>query len=968
MSATDRRSTPRVLVVLVALLAGLLPAMVLGASPASAAADPNQVSFTLEGCRNNGGIVLPNGGGQFVCPNAAYTTGNLGKGWNELDIVPFRVTTNVGNQASATTDFTFAVALDYYNNAIGYDLISAATPNAGLSHASCAVTSGASLPASPTTSDASIHRLLTVHQDRGTTCVFDFYGRLAIGSHLYSGSSLHANLYNQNLTTSGIGAKEVSIPVKEILPQSIAKTMNAVQGAAYDWSLSKTSTPVTRALGDSCDATNARTGSVTVTVTWTRIGPAPAGMIQISTVISATNPASRVITVSVSDAIRSGTTVLDTATSGDVDVAANSTVTILTHTTTVAAGTTSLNDVATATYTDKATGVPVPGSTTATASANVVSSGTVTNATAVVTDTEHLTGTAFRFRVDSTSGASGTFTPAYTLGDWRTADLTWTSGTLTNSGSVTFNKSVDVTSATIASETLSDSADLTGSDGLTRNATASTAVTSSAYASATISKSMNQVFASGKSFTFELFSGTAPGTDTGTSRVVTIPAGSLGPVSSTAITGLDPSLSYYFDESATAPFPSQTTAGFSYALVPGNLASCSTTVAVTNNAAPATARVQKTTVPAGSTSWSFTLTGPNALSETVAATAGAGYVDFASVLDVDGGTYTITETAQSGWDNTAASGAITGTNARAATASTSTRTCSVVLNLTTDSGAQLSCSFENTQRAHVRLAKTLSGSAIPSGSPYSFSFTLTGGPDNVNLAATANGTNGGSIDFGLLKPGTYTLCEPTAGAAWSSTWALDGVPVTPFNPDAPSQDLGTRCYTFSLAAGVDRALAVDNVPPPGGGQRTIGYWKNWNSVKRSAAFLARQHATHAIVDDFIGPNGTPGTVNLGNVHVDTVQKAVNILSNASTKYAEHGLAAQLLAAKLNVLAGAAPSCTSINNVISTADAMLVSVGWSDANYQTSTIVGAGYNNGTYTRAQIVAVHGTLDAYNNGTCP
>ena len=36
--------------------------------------DPTQIDFTLEGCRNNGAIALPNGSGQFVCPDAAYTT------------------------------------------------------------------------------------------------------------------------------------------------------------------------------------------------------------------------------------------------------------------------------------------------------------------------------------------------------------------------------------------------------------------------------------------------------------------------------------------------------------------------------------------------------------------------------------------------------------------------------------------------------------------------------------------------------------------------------------------------------------------------------------------------------------------------------------------------------------------------------------------------------------------------------
>jgi hypothetical protein len=50
------------------------------------------------------------------------------------------------------------------------------------------------------------------------------FRRLALGSHLFPGSSLHANLANQSLTTAGIGSKKVSIPVKEIPHRSCART------------------------------------------------------------------------------------------------------------------------------------------------------------------------------------------------------------------------------------------------------------------------------------------------------------------------------------------------------------------------------------------------------------------------------------------------------------------------------------------------------------------------------------------------------------------------------------------------------------------------------------------------------------------------------------------------------------------------------------------------------------------------
>src|SRR5512136_1248478 len=100
----------------------------------------NFISFTLEGCRNDGTITLPNGSGQFICPDSAYTTGNLGKGWNELDLVPHRLTTTAGNQGGLTTDYDVYVAEDHETSGhLGYDVMSAAVVNAAKSDASCTV-------------------------------------------------------------------------------------------------------------------------------------------------------------------------------------------------------------------------------------------------------------------------------------------------------------------------------------------------------------------------------------------------------------------------------------------------------------------------------------------------------------------------------------------------------------------------------------------------------------------------------------------------------------------------------------------------------------------------------------------------------------------------------------------------------------------------------------------------------------
>src|SRR5438093_421382 len=74
---------------------------------------PNNVGSTLDGCKNDPLITLPNGGGQFVCPDTYYTPGNLGKNWNELDLVPYRLTMAAGSAAPATQTYTVAVVVDY---------------------------------------------------------------------------------------------------------------------------------------------------------------------------------------------------------------------------------------------------------------------------------------------------------------------------------------------------------------------------------------------------------------------------------------------------------------------------------------------------------------------------------------------------------------------------------------------------------------------------------------------------------------------------------------------------------------------------------------------------------------------------------------------------------------------------------------------------------------------------------------
>ena len=184
------------------------------------------------------------------------------------------------------------------------------------------------------------------------------------------------------------------------------------------------------------------------------------------------------------DVIRSGTTVLDTAVLTPFVVPANSSHDFV-HTFTAPNGTTNLNDIATATYTDQATGIPVPGTTTATASTTVQPTNVISNNSATVSDVESITGAGLSYRVDSTTDSSGSFAtgalpPAgvpYGVpvlpGPFTTSDVYWKSGTKTASGSVTFGKTIKFDGSVSSSGTLSDVATVTGSDGFTATSNAS---------------------------------------------------------------------------------------------------------------------------------------------------------------------------------------------------------------------------------------------------------------------------------------------------------------------------------------------------------------------------------------------------------------------------------------------------------------------------------------------------------------
>ena len=91
-TAGRSRRRPLAIFTIATLMGTVLPTILLAATPASAVA-PVQVGFTLEGCNEP---AIPSSynpdTGDLVCNDADYTTGNLGKNWEELDLVPHRIT------------------------------------------------------------------------------------------------------------------------------------------------------------------------------------------------------------------------------------------------------------------------------------------------------------------------------------------------------------------------------------------------------------------------------------------------------------------------------------------------------------------------------------------------------------------------------------------------------------------------------------------------------------------------------------------------------------------------------------------------------------------------------------------------------------------------------------------------------------------------------------------------------------
>jgi hypothetical protein len=243
-------------------------------------------------------------------------------------------------------------------------------------------------------------------------------------------------------------------------------------------------------------------------------------------------------------------------------------------------------------------------------------------------------------------------------------------------------------------------------------------------------------------------------------------------------------------------------------------------------------------------------------------------------------------------------------------------------------GDAITCTFTNTKKGMAQVVKTVNGSAPTSGQSFTFqirqgaSATQNGTVLETGVANSADST----IDFAIkLTPSaTYQICEIVM-PGWMTTLGTF-VPGSFMPPDGvaanPNVDNSTLCGDFTVSPGETKVFTVDNTPPPGGRALTIGFWKNWSGScngGRQADVLGQTLAS------FVG-----GGVFIGDIFVNlTCTEAVPLLDKRevggsgkkSAGDAAYGLAAQLLAARLNVQAGAGV-CPNVIIAIDQAQALL----------------------------------------------
>jgi Domain of unknown function DUF11 len=391
-------------------------------------------------------------------------------------------------------------------------------------------------------------------------------------------------------------------------------------------------------------------------------------------------------------------------------------------------------------------------------------------------------------------------------------------------------------------------------------------------------------------------------------------------------------------------------------LGPGETVTCTFT-----NTKRGTIIVEKRTIPAGATG-SFAFSGD--------ASGSIGHGGEIVVADLVPGSYTATEVDPTpAFDLTDITCREDVAGAAPSSGNLGTRTATFEL----DPGETVRCTFTNTQRGMVDVRKFTNGVPRPD---LDIKFTLyetrnnplkIDGDVQLEELSTLNDQDG-LLEFQtkLVPETTYTVCENPVPAGWTSMWKitfqLGGQIVTPYNPnalDSPPDDVGIRCFNLTVQPGQTVHFEVHN-DFPGGEPRTIGYWKNWNRCTGGGQAKTADANGGAANGFFLVDDLLPQLV--GDLTVDTCAKAVSMLDKSSldgkkrANDAAYQLAAQLLAARFNLAAGA-ETCSAEQTAVLDAQALLDAINF--------TGMGSYLTKASTNRTRALNLAGTLDGYNNG---
>lgn len=824
------------------------------------------IQNTLYGCTNPNPISPPYNPGTLICPDTDYVNSALKGWSDLDRVPFRLVMSAGNSAPSTATNYSVSVAVDnltfgnpnYPNGVVGYDDLSQPTLNTAASdsslpankprvvtNAACTFTATPTQTATPAVSSQhpingsasqSLYWTITVSMAKGDNCVFDLYGELSAQADQVSpgrcDAKLHADLADASLNLQQTGAKEVPIQICDIHQlkfTSFDHNLSAQQTVDNTWTVANGMQPDHINFSNTCLTSLSGGQQIQVNVNWTKT--AQPGNITIAAFVGVHNPANRTLYATVVDTIYNGTQQLNQFTfSGSLPPNSVTPAISTTFQVPPTQDVSQLNDQITVTYYNNANSNNALATLTGSDTAQLQTS--QSNVSAAITNTETLTetdgGSSLQFDVEHyqifdgqgnlvSTDTGGSFSNGYTLGTQTKQSVDW-NYTATDSGSVTFTKTISMDTAnsplpqTPAGD-LQDQTTLTPSTLQTPLvATSDVTITSAEKVTLTINKVIGN-FTMGaygssdqpQTFVFDVQdpSGNDILVDDGSGNLVmpsiTIASGTTGSVS---IPGLDPGVQYTVTELQTsgwdaAPAPQSVTV----TVTPGNPSSCTGATTFTNTI-HANVTVQKITQPAGhEAGWTFSLIDPAGTQISQVTTTGAGAIAFPVNLTKEG-QYTIQETAQTGWLNTAAQNA------------------TFVVDFPASGGQTYNAVFTNTQES---ASATVQKVTYPAGHEAGWSFTLY--DPNGNAVGTATTTGTGAINFvdangipvRLTLEGVYTVKE-TAKLGWYNTASTNST-FTVAWPGSNNQTFNvkftnTQCVTPTITASNVNGVATFSITDP----------------------------------------------------------------------------------------------------------------------------------------------------------